>query len=207
MMRREPPAFAVWLLERFAPRGRSESLLGDLFEEYQTGRSRRWFWRETMAALLVFAWYGARLAASRRAAPVILALIAQSALLIGIVVLSAQSPRRCSAPTVLQGRAMLLMLCAVAAEAALVLRPRVQRPTLSAARRLRWVRLSVAMFAAVGFGGGALAWAATSSCAARLPVCATSDVPTSCARQDDPLSDRNRSFEHADPVDADVRRH
>jgi len=49
---RTPPRVATWLLKRFGPGYRRDSLLGDLFEEYQRGRSRAWYWRQTGAALL-----------------------------------------------------------------------------------------------------------------------------------------------------------
>ncbi len=40
------------LLKRFGPDFRRESLIGDLFEEYQRERSRAWYWKETGMALL-----------------------------------------------------------------------------------------------------------------------------------------------------------
>jgi putative ABC transport system permease protein len=54
-----PPRLAIWLLTRLLPDEIHEALLGDLEEEYRTrilparGRhaARRWFWRQTFAAL------------------------------------------------------------------------------------------------------------------------------------------------------------
>jgi hypothetical protein len=50
---RVPPRLATWLLEHLGTRYRTESLVGDLFEEYQQDRTRAWYWRQTAAALLV----------------------------------------------------------------------------------------------------------------------------------------------------------
>jgi hypothetical protein len=52
MSLRTPPRVATWLLKRFGPEYQRDSLLGDLFEEYQRGRSRAWYWRQAGAALL-----------------------------------------------------------------------------------------------------------------------------------------------------------
>ena len=50
---RTPPRMATWLLKHLGPRYRSESLAGDLFEEYQQDRTRGWYWRQTAAAIMV----------------------------------------------------------------------------------------------------------------------------------------------------------
>jgi hypothetical protein len=72
---RQPPALAAWLLRRFVSGYRSESLAGDLFEEYQTERTPGWYWREVMAALLVSARCRARLLFSRYTAEIILLIV------------------------------------------------------------------------------------------------------------------------------------
>jgi hypothetical protein len=75
MTMRQPPALAAWLLRRFVSGYRSESLLGDLLEEYQTGRTPGWYWREVIAALLVTAQCEARLLLARYAAQIILLIV------------------------------------------------------------------------------------------------------------------------------------
>ena len=50
MSAKNPPRFAVGLLERF---GASPALTGDLIERYARGRSGLWFWRQTIAAIAV----------------------------------------------------------------------------------------------------------------------------------------------------------
>jgi hypothetical protein len=51
----DPPAFAMTLLERSMPQRTSAGLIGDLVEEYRNGRSRVWFWQQTIIALLTCA--------------------------------------------------------------------------------------------------------------------------------------------------------
>lgn len=53
MIDREPPRTAVWLLKHWASPYQRESLMGDLLEMYRTGRSRTWYWRQVMAALVL----------------------------------------------------------------------------------------------------------------------------------------------------------
>jgi hypothetical protein len=64
-----PPRVATWLLHHLGPRYHGDSLAGDLFEEYQQGRSRTWYWRQVIVAVgigraLRFAVMLPRLAAS-----------------------------------------------------------------------------------------------------------------------------------------------
>jgi hypothetical protein len=75
MTMRQPPALAAWLLRHLVSAYRSESLAGDLFEEYQTGRTPGWYWREVVAALLVSARCRARLLFSRYTAEIILLIV------------------------------------------------------------------------------------------------------------------------------------
>jgi hypothetical protein len=50
----DPPALATALLELIPPRT-SAGLIGDLIEEYRNGRSRTWYWRQTIVALMMSA--------------------------------------------------------------------------------------------------------------------------------------------------------
>jgi hypothetical protein len=55
-------------LNQFVGGAGKESLLGDLFEEYQAGRTTGWYWRETVVALFISMRRGAcRLVSYRRA--------------------------------------------------------------------------------------------------------------------------------------------
>lgn len=47
-----PPRLATWLLQRWMLGPNRESLVGDLVEQYQHGRSSAWYWRQALAAVL-----------------------------------------------------------------------------------------------------------------------------------------------------------
>lgn len=48
----KPPAIATWLLDRFAPVEKRESLIGDLIEQHQRGRSSAWYWRQAIGLIV-----------------------------------------------------------------------------------------------------------------------------------------------------------
>lgn len=48
-----PPKLALYLLDRFGPPYHGESLTGDLIEQFQSGRSARWFWQQVVSAILM----------------------------------------------------------------------------------------------------------------------------------------------------------
>jgi hypothetical protein len=50
-----PPALATKLLESLVAERTSEALLGDLIEQYAGGRSRAWYWRQVILALVISA--------------------------------------------------------------------------------------------------------------------------------------------------------
>jgi signal peptidase I len=47
-----PPALATWLLQHCGVGYRGECLAGDLIEEYHAGRSRAWYWRQVLLAII-----------------------------------------------------------------------------------------------------------------------------------------------------------
>jgi hypothetical protein len=53
MSRRAPPKFALWLLKHWGSPYHSESLAGDLIEQYHEGRSRAWCWGQVIAAVAI----------------------------------------------------------------------------------------------------------------------------------------------------------
>lgn len=60
MKRSDPPAFATALLELLIPPRTSLGLVGDLIEERKNGRSRTWYWQQTIMALMISVCRGVR---------------------------------------------------------------------------------------------------------------------------------------------------
>jgi len=56
MRRIEPPPFATWVLEHLSPGERDEALAGDLLEDFRSGRSHAWYWRQVFSACAV-SWF------------------------------------------------------------------------------------------------------------------------------------------------------
>lgn len=166
MTRRKEPVLAVWLVKHLVASRRRESLLGDLFEEYQAGRSSGWYWREVVIALYLSLRSSARESFSLRGSRVILAVIAESVLVVWVVMLSQQHREHCLALPVVSSASTLLMLCAGIAQIAIALVVSGNPPSRPARvhRRSGFFRLSLAAFAAIGVSGGALTWASTASC-------------------------------------------
>lgn len=50
MKKTTPPSLATWMLEHLTPADRDDALAGDLLEDYLSGRSNGWYWRQTLAA-------------------------------------------------------------------------------------------------------------------------------------------------------------
>ena len=48
-----PPTVATWLLEHLQSGSRNDHITGDLMEAYQRGRSRAWYWKQVLAAIIV----------------------------------------------------------------------------------------------------------------------------------------------------------
>lgn len=53
MSRNGPPLLASWMLEQFTFGYRNEAMAGDLFEEFRSGRSRGWYWRQVLGAIAI----------------------------------------------------------------------------------------------------------------------------------------------------------
>src|SRR5215467_1760223 len=53
MITSRPPLAATWLLRYLTDTPHFDSIIGDLEEFYFEGRSRAWYWRQTLVALAV----------------------------------------------------------------------------------------------------------------------------------------------------------
>jgi hypothetical protein len=53
MRRSEPPSLATWILDHAVPGGRDEGLAGDLLEEFRSGRSEGWYWRQVCSVAVI----------------------------------------------------------------------------------------------------------------------------------------------------------
>jgi hypothetical protein len=51
MRAQQPPALAIWLLERLGSGTTREAVIGDLVEQFTVGRSGWWFWRQVVVAI------------------------------------------------------------------------------------------------------------------------------------------------------------
>jgi hypothetical protein len=49
----KPPRVATWLLEHFRSGSGGDYITGDLMEAYQRGRSRAWYWKQVLTAIVV----------------------------------------------------------------------------------------------------------------------------------------------------------
>jgi hypothetical protein len=185
MTLRKVPTLPTWLLHRCVAGNLKDALLGDLLEEYQAGRTPAWYWRETLVALFVAIRRHARGLFSRGGAQSIAALGAQALLFVWIVSLSEQYRQHCNTLPALLSGAIIPVLCAgvalIAIAAVAWLSPLHRHLRMNARSGL--VRLSAAVFAAIGLSGGALTWAGTASCSRSPPVCSSFPVVHSCERR------------------------
>jgi hypothetical protein len=53
MSHANPPSAARWMLDHLMPGEANEALAGDLSEEFHTGRSAAWYWRQVLSALSI----------------------------------------------------------------------------------------------------------------------------------------------------------
>ena len=53
MTRTEPPSIATWMLRHLTLGNLNDALAGDLLEEFRSGRSCRWYWRQVFQAISI----------------------------------------------------------------------------------------------------------------------------------------------------------
>jgi hypothetical protein len=83
------------LLERLGPAYRNESLVGDLFEEYQQDRTRAWYWRQAIVAICIGRAGSLRSLLPRLAASSVVRFLTEAAGLLGVMALSQQFRHAC----------------------------------------------------------------------------------------------------------------
>jgi hypothetical protein len=50
---REAPGLAIWLLNHFGASAQNDAILGDITEQYASGRSPGWFWKQVISAIAI----------------------------------------------------------------------------------------------------------------------------------------------------------
>jgi hypothetical protein len=162
MSERLPPKLASWLLKRCGSSFHGESLEGDLFEQYQEGRNRAWYWGQVTVAIWIagerllraLPWTGTARLLSR-------GLVEVAAVLTALTI--ADRARRTSSLAQMMSPTFvctLTVLIAVAVVGVLL--------GLTAKRRQgRGISALMLAFGAVALSAGALTWASI-ACACQL---------------------------------------
>src|SRR5450432_3743129 len=119
MIGRNPPAIATWLLQRLGAGWHSESLAGDLIEHYAQGRSRFWYWRQVAMAIVLARARACGARAWLAAMRVFFRLLAEVAVVLGVVSVIDQSRRTHElqgmlSPIFLETLAFLIAIASVA---------------------------------------------------------------------------------------------
>jgi hypothetical protein len=164
MTGRVPPRIATWLVERLGPSYRNESLLGDLFEEYQQDRTRGWYWRQALVAVSIGRAVSLRRLLPRLAASALLRFLTEAAGLLGVIALSSQQFRQACASGWMPDFASLVALPAAIAlcvslvfYVSLCIGPALRRT--AASRKNTPIKRLLGVFAVTALSAGTLTWA------------------------------------------------
>jgi hypothetical protein len=189
MSLRRPPALAEWSVQHLGSGYHRESLAGDLFEEYQNGRSRGWYWRQAAAAVCGGGVRAAGLLLGRVAASASLRFLTEAAALLGVIALAQQSWQFCSIYAVMAPSAILTLVGAIALVVSFAFYlsltiGRSMRGDTDTGRSTRQrrkqtpFRRRMAAFALTALSAGTLTWASTSSEVRCTAQCACSGSVT-----------------------------
>jgi hypothetical protein len=170
-----PPKLATWLLERLSSGYHSESLAGDLFEQYVRGRTRSWYWRQVLIAIFV--------ARKRAVAPrllntvrrVFFHLLAEVSVVLGVVTIIEES-RRTHAVREMWRPAFTGTVALLAAMALLGFM--LSRRNFGFKRRTALINYLIAVFAVLALGAGTFTWAAAARSPCKEKTCLCSKIET-----------------------------
>ena len=158
MIKRSPPALATWLLAHFASEYQRDSLAGDLIEQFHLGRSRWWYWKQVIAALVVSGAKVLRPALAVSVGRILLRVAAESAAVTGLVSLlyelrRVDSPADFFRPALIAGVVLLASIASLGLHA-----------SIAGGRRKRQhpaIKRLLAPFAAIMLSVATLSWAGT----------------------------------------------
>jgi hypothetical protein len=161
MIVRTPPVLAMWMLRYLGSGYRGESLEGDLFEEYQHGRTPGWYRRQVFAAIFVAWGRNLRRAVSGTAATAVLRFLTEAAIILGSIAVAGKSRQLCSIQSMLSPTFIISLIALIALAQSVgnylsLLRSRYSRKQTP-------IRRLVAAFALSALSAGTLTWAGTSS--------------------------------------------
>jgi hypothetical protein len=169
MMGRHPPKVATWLLQRLGAGRHSESLAGDLIEQYAEGRGRLWYWQQVALAILLARARAFRARPWTAAMRVLLRLLTEVAVVLGVVSIIDQSRQAHDWKDMLSPAFMgtMAFLIAVALVGLLL-----SLATLRSKRPSAPINHLIVLFAVAALGAGTLSWAsATRQCRAETCLC------------------------------------
>ena len=171
MIEPTPPQLATWLLKKCGSPYHGDSLAGDLIEQYREGRSRRWYWKQITAAILIARVRAIRTLPWTAVRRVLSRLLAETAAVLALVVIVDQVRRTRSLAEMMNHTfgSTLIVLLAVAVIGFLVsLRPDKPRQGQAA------INVMMLAFGVIALGVGTLTWADTArgdSCRTAACVC------------------------------------
>jgi len=171
MSERVPPKFALWLLKQWGSPYYSESLAGDLIEQYHEGRSRAWCWGQVTAAIVIARARFIRTLPWTEAGRLLSRLLAETAAVLALAVIVDQG-RRAHSVAGMTHQIFLGTLAALVAVAwigfRISARSGLRKRTYSAIHAL------MLAFGVIALGAGTLTWAATThrdACQTAACVC------------------------------------
>jgi hypothetical protein len=169
MIERVPPALALWLLEHWGSPYHGEALAGDLIEQYQEGRSRGWYWKQTIAAILIARWRFIRTMPWTTAARVLCRFVAETVAVLVLTIVVDQA-RRTHSLAEMMNHTFIGILVALIAVALIGFLASNRIDT----RKQRHAVLNALLltFGVIALGVGTLTWADTTrSEACQTPAC------------------------------------